>query len=133
MTDPAAGPAPAEPGSPACVGARGGAATSLHDFGAEWPKKAADTVDLVVDTIHDKAIRPVLLAARIVVFGLLIAVLSTVVLVLLSVGLLRLLDVYAFPGRVWLSYAVVGGVFTVVGLLAWTKRTSRAARPADSH
>jgi hypothetical protein len=133
MTDPAAGPAPAEPGSPAGVGARGGAATSLHDFGAEWPKKAADTVDLVVDTIHDKAIRPVLLAARIVVFGLLIAVLSTVVLVLLSVGLLRLLDVYAFPGRVWLSYAVVGGVFTVVGLLAWTKRTSRAARPADSH
>ena len=105
MTEPAAGPPPVEPRPPAGTGAWGGAATSLHDFGAEWPKKAADTVDLVVDTIHDKAIRPVLLAARIVVFGLLIAVLSSVVLVLLSVGLLRLLDVYAFAGRVWLSYA----------------------------
>ncbi len=74
-----------------------------------------------------------LLAARIVVFGLLIAALSSVVLILLSIGLLRLLDVYAFPGRIWLSYFVIGGVFTVVGLFAWTKRTSRAARPADGH
>jgi hypothetical protein len=133
MTEPAAGPPSAEPRPSATAGAWGGGTTSLHDFNAEWPKKAADTVDLVVDTIHDKAIRPVLLAARIVVFGLLIAVLSSVVLILLSIGLLRLLDVYAFPGRVWLSYAVVGGVFTVIGLLAWTKRTSRATRPADSH
>jgi hypothetical protein len=134
MTEPAAGPPPAAERPSVAVGSPwGGATSSLHDFGAEWPKKAADTVDLVVDTIHDKAIRPVLLAARIVVFGLLIAVLSAVVLVLLSIGLLRLLDVYAFPGRVWLSYLVVGGVFTVLGLLAWTKRTSRAARTADGH
>ncbi|HEX3947197.1 MAG TPA: hypothetical protein VHW47_05805 [Acidimicrobiales bacterium] len=99
-------------------------------LGAEWPKKAADAVDLVVDTIHDKAIRPIMLAARVVVFGLLIAALGLVVLVLLSVGLLRLLDVYAFGGRVWISYAVLGGVFTLAGLLAWTKRMPRTATPA---
>jgi uncharacterized protein YacL len=90
---------------------------------AEWPKKAADAVDLVVDTIHDKAIRPVLLAARAIVFGLLVAVLAFVVLTLISVGLLRLLDVYVFPGRVWASYAVLGLVFCAGGLGAWSQRT----------
>jgi len=90
---------------------------------AEWPKKAADAVDLLVDTIHDKAIRPVLLAARAIVFGLLVAVLAFVVLTLISVGLLRLLDVYVFPGRVWASYAVLGLVFSAGGLWAWSQRT----------
>lgn len=96
---------------------------------ADWPRKAADAVDLVVDTLHDKAIRPALLAARAVVFGLLVAVLALVVLVVLSVGLVRLLDVYAFGGRVWISYAVLGGIFTVAGLAAWSRRTPRGAAP----
>lgn len=95
---------------------------------AEWPRKAADAVDLVVDTIHDKAIRPALLAARAVVFGVLVAVLALVVLVLLSVGLVRLLDVYAFGGRVWISYAVLGGIFSLAGLLAWSRRTASEGR-----
>ena len=34
-----------------------------------------------------------------------------------SVGLLRLLDVYAFSGRVWISYAVLGCLFTLAGLV----------------
>jgi len=96
-------------------------------FATEWPVKAADVVDLVVDTIHDKAVRPILLAARVMVFGLLVAALVLVVLVLLSIGLLRLLDVYAFSGRVWVSYAVLGGVFTLAGLFTWSRRTVRTS------
>jgi hypothetical protein len=99
--------------------------------GGDWPRKAVDAVDLVVDTIHDRAIRPALLAARAVVFGLLVAVLSLVVLVLLSVGLVRLLDVYAFGGRVWISYAVLGGLFSLAGLLAWSRRTGPAGRSPE--
>jgi len=96
-------------------------------FATQWPVKAADVVDLVVDTIHDKAVRPILLAARVMVFGLLVAALVLVVLVLLSIGLLRLLDVYAFSGRVWISYAVLGGVFTLAGIFAWSRRTVRTS------
>jgi len=104
-----------------------GAATTIgsgagEGFGSEWPIKAVDAVDLVVDTIHDKAVRPILLAVRVMVFGLLVAALALVVLVLLSIGLLRLLDVYAFSGRVWISYAVLGGVFTLAGLFTWSRR-----------
>jgi len=109
----------------------GGAATvgsgAGDGFGSEWPIKAVDAVDLVVDTIHDKAVRPILLAVRVMVFGLLVAALALVVLVLLSIGLLRLLDVYAFSGRVWISYAVLGGVFTLAGLFTWSRRIVRTS------
>ena len=103
-------------------------AAAIAAVAGDWPKKAADAVDLAVDTIHDKAIRPAFLVARGIVFGLLAAVLVVAVVVWLSVGLVRLLDVYVVGGRVWISYAILGGIFTVIGLVAWSQRT--AAPPA---
>ena len=115
---PAAAPEPAD--RPAADG------PDLFGMTAEWPAKAVGAIDLVVDTVNDRAVRPAILAARAIVFGLLIAVLGLVVLVLASVGLLRLLDVYVFPGKVWASYAVLGALFSIVGLWAWSKRTAPA-------
>jgi hypothetical protein len=103
-------------------------AAAIAAVAGDWPKKAADAVDLAVDTIHDKAIRPAFLVARGIVFGLLGVVLVVAVVVWLSVGLVRLLDVYVVGGRVWISYAILGGIFTVIGLAAWSQRT--AAPPA---
>lgn len=114
------GRGPTEGGGSAATGP----STATGPATGEWPRKAADAVDLVVDTIHDKAIRPALLAARAVVFGVLAAALALVVVVLLSVGLVRLLDVYVVGGRVWISYAVLGGIFTVAGLAAWARRAA---------
>jgi hypothetical protein len=104
---------------PSAVGA------AAAEAAAELPRKAADAVQLVVDTIHDKAIRPAVLATRALVFGLLVVALATLLLVLGSIALLRLLDVYAFAHRVWLSYVVLGGVLTLAGLAAWSRRTAR--------
>jgi protein-S-isoprenylcysteine O-methyltransferase Ste14 len=91
----------------------------------EWSNKAVDTVDLVVDVVHDKVVRPALVAGRAVVFGMLIAFVALVLLVLLAVGFVRLLDVYAFGGRVWASDALLGALFAGGGLFLWTKRTKR--------
>jgi hypothetical protein len=102
----------------------------LSGVTAEWPRRAADTVDLVVDTIHDRALRPIFLVARAVVFGLLIATVGVALIVLLSVALVRLLDVYVFPGKVWASYLLVGGVFTLAGLTAWIFGSRRQAGDA---
>ena len=96
----------------------------------EWPTKAVDLIDLVIDTVRDKVIRPVILIGRSIVFGLLIAALVIVLAVVVSVAVLRLLDVYAFAHHVWASYTVLGVVFTIVGLWAWSKRTPGA--DADS-
>jgi hypothetical protein len=94
---------------------------------AAWPAKAADTVELVVNTIHDRAVRPVLVGARAVVFGLLILTLLVVVITTVSVGVVRLFDIYLFPGRVWASYALLGTVFCVAGFFVWAKRNADSA------
>ena len=43
----------------------------------------------------------------------------------MSIALIRLLTVYAFDGRVWLSDLLVGVIFVAVGIVAWTKRIDR--------
>ena len=91
-------------------------------LGDDWPAKAVDLVDLTVDTIRDRVIRPIILVGRAIVFGLLIAPLLIVVSVAIGVATLRLLDNYVFPNDVWASYLILGAVVTAVGLVVWTKR-----------
>lgn len=92
----------------------------------DWPARAADLVDAVVALLRDKTVRPLTLVARAIVFGVLIFAAATVTVTLVSVSLVRLLTVYAFSGRVWASDLLVGGVFTVAGLVAWGRRTARS-------
>jgi hypothetical protein len=94
------------------------------NLGEDLPGKAMGFIDLVVDTINDRLIRPVILVGRAIVFGLLIAALVIVFAVVVSVAALRLLDVYAFANHVWISYAILGALFCIVGLIAWSKRTA---------
>ena len=98
---------------------------------AEWSDKAVGLVDLVVDTIIERVIRPVILVGRTVVFGLIIAALVIVVAVVIGVAILRLLDVYAFAGHIWASYTVLGVITCAVGLVAWAKRGPSDADATD--
>jgi hypothetical protein len=92
---------------------------------AQWPARLADLVEEVVGAVHDRAVRPLLVAARAVVFGVLVAAMALVLAVVCSIAVVRLLDVYAFGHRVWASDLVVGGVLTVAGLGAWSLRRAR--------
>ncbi len=98
---------------------------------AEWAAKAVDAVDLAVSTVTDKAVRPVLLAARAVVFGVIVATMATAGVVLGSIGLVRLLVVYAFGPRVWAAYLLLGSLLTATGLVLWWQRAARPAAGAD--
>jgi hypothetical protein len=89
----------------------------------DLPTRGADWVDTVVELLRDRTVRPLTLATRAVVFGIIVFAAAVVTVVLLSIALIRLLTVYAFDGRVWLSDLVVGAVFVVAGLVAWSKRT----------
>ncbi|HXQ18502.1 MAG TPA: hypothetical protein VN781_02630 [Acidimicrobiales bacterium] len=110
---------------------RNGDASPGGRLGADWPAKAADLVELAVDNVFDRVVRPAVVAVRAVVFGLLIGAAGTVALLAISIAFVRLLDVYAFGGRVWASDALVGAVLSAAGLFAWSRR---AARPTgDEH
>jgi hypothetical protein len=110
-------------GVPHAVGAA--AASAAAEAAADLPRKAADAVQAIVDTIHDKAVRPAVLLTRAVVFGLLVAASATLLAVVGSIAVLRIFDVYVFGRTVWLSYIVLGGAMTLMGLAAWTRRTAR--------
>lgn len=88
----------------------------------DLPVRGADLVDQLVELLRDRTVRPLTLATRVIVYGLIVFAASLVVVVLLSIALIRFLTVYAFDGRVWLSDLVVGALFVIVGAVAWSRR-----------
>jgi len=105
------------PASPTVPAAGGGSLT------ADLPARAADIVDLVVSTIRDRFVRPILIGARAVVFGVVIAVVSIVVVTVACVALIRFMDVYFWPGKVWASYYLLGFILVVGGFVLWSRRS----------
>lgn len=93
--------------------------------GGEWQSQLIDVVEDVVSAVHDRIVRPLVVAARGVVFGIVVATMALIMGLLLSIGVVRVLTVYAFGNRAWASDAVVGAVLTAGGVLAWSKRRPR--------
>jgi hypothetical protein len=100
------------------------------DVGDDWAVQAADTVDRVVTSIADKTAGPLTTVARGLVYGLLAGILGVAILVLLAAAMVRFLDIYVadklFDEPVYVAHALTGGIFTLAGLFAWSKR-----RPKD--
>lgn len=97
----------------------------------DWPSQAADTIVRVVGTVRDKTTGPAITAARAVVYGLLAALLGLTAFVLVAIAAVRILDVYLpesvfGPTHTWAAHLLIGIVFSLAGLVAWTKR-----RPGD--
>lgn len=124
-------PPTAPPPSAGASGTTGTTAAPPVPGSPDLASRAADTVESVVALVRDRTVRPVTLAARAVVFGVVVAAGSLVLTVLLSVALVRILTVYAFSGRVWASDLLVGAVFVAAGLAAWARRTPRRAAGAS--
>ncbi len=85
-------------------------------------------IDHWLDVVHDRVLRPIILAARVAAYGLIIALAALVFVVVLVVGFVRLLDIYAFHGRVWISYLAVGGLSFIAGLVIWRRRRPLTVR-----
>lgn len=78
--------------------------------------------DHVLDTVHDRVLRPLLIAGRTIAFGFILILMSFVLVIALLLGVIRLLNVYAFAGHEWLTYAVVGSLSLLAGLVIWRRR-----------
>lgn len=95
---------------------------------SDWPVQAADTIERVVGTVRDKTTGPAITVARGVVYGTFALIVGTAVAVLFAVGAVRLLDAYLpdeYVGEdhTWLAHLIVGVLFSVAGMVAWSKRT----------
>lgn len=95
----------------------------------DWPAQAADTIERVVGSVRDKTTGPAITVARWVVYGTFALVVGAMVGVLLAITGVRLLDVYlpdAWVGEdhTWVAHLLIGGLFTLVGAAAWTRRSA---------
>jgi tetrahydromethanopterin S-methyltransferase subunit F len=95
--------------------------------GGDWAAQTADSIERVVDSVRSKTSEPVERLGRILVYGLLAAIVGTAALVLLAILLVRVLDV-AIPGEVWPAHLITGGIFTLLGLFLWRKRTAKTVK-----
>lgn len=94
-----------------------------------WAADTTDTVVRVVDQVKSKTTKPAVMAARGLVFGILAAFLGLFALVLLLLGLTRGLQAALDAGfdherSVYISYFIVGGLLSLVGLLLFKKRNA---------
>ncbi|HEX9531130.1 MAG TPA: hypothetical protein VF954_08330 [Acidimicrobiales bacterium] len=112
-------------------------APSTDRTSADWTVDVAERIETVVTTVRDRTVGPLTTVARALVYGLLAGVLGVVLTVLVVIGAVRALDVYVFDRgtrtggpHVWAVDAVVGGILTLAGLLAWSRRKPRPRRGA---
>mgnify|MGYP006155264787 CR=1 FL=1 len=98
----------------------------------DWADETTDTVVRLVGTVRDKTTTPIVYAARGLVFGLIALFLGVFALVLLVVGLARGLQAaldwqFEHARSVYISYLLVGGIFSLIGLLLFKKRNANAS------
>jgi hypothetical protein len=94
-----------------------------------WAPDLADQITDLIGNVRDKTTNNAIKAARGLVFGLLMAMLGVVALVLLLIGVTRglqaLIDLLTTWSRaVYLSYLLLGGILTLGGLFLMGKRHS---------
>jgi hypothetical protein len=91
-----------------------------NDISDVLSNRALETVDTVVATVNDRAIRPAIVAARGIVFGIIIAVTGITVVVLFCIGFIRLTTIAGH--RIWASYMVLGLLFSAAGAILYSRR-----------
>ena len=99
----------------------------MSGTGGDWAAQTADTIERVVGGVRGKTSEPLERIARIIIYGIVAAFLGLVAVVLLAIAVVRALDV-AIPGDVWSAHAVTGGIFSVVGLFFWRKRSVKTVK-----
>ncbi len=97
-----------------------------------WASETTDTLVSYIDLVRSKTTQPVVYAARAVVFGLIAVIVGSFALVILFVMLMRGLQALLELATTWeravyLSYLIVGAVFTIAGVVLFKKRNAAAS------
>ena len=84
--------------------------------------KTLTGLDHLLDVVHDKVLRPIMLAGRALAFSAILVLMSIVLVAMLVIGIVRFLDVYAFASHQWITYLLIGSISLVIGLVIWRRR-----------
>lgn len=98
-----------------------------------WAPNLANTVERYVSLVRDKATTKVVLVVRALVFGIVISfagIAAITLLIILATKFIQRLVAISFRvdhgSSVWISYALVGAVFTLGGFVLLRMRSPKA-------
>jgi arginine exporter protein ArgO len=91
----------------------------------DWTTEAVDTIEKVVGAVRERTVVPARRATKLVVLGVLAACCIVPALVLVVLGAFRG-GVLIAQGEVWAAWLALGGIFLLVGLFFWLKRSPRS-------
>jgi hypothetical protein len=94
----------------------------------DWAADTADRIDQLVEAVRSRTTDRLVGVARLVVYGVLGAVMAVMAATLLVIAAIRFLDAY-LPRGVWLPYVLLGAILVAAGLFLWSKRS---AEPAET-
>src|SRR5690348_8846703 len=98
--------------------------------GTDWTKDLLDRLDHYIDLVRSNTTDRLVKVARVVVFGVIAAILGSMALIVALIAAIRILDI-VLPREVWLPYMVLGAIFLLAGLFAWSKKTAPAAKTGE--
>jgi hypothetical protein len=87
----------------------------------DWTTEATDVIERTVGMVRDRTVEPARTATRVVVYGLLAALIAIPAVILLAIGAFRGL-VLLEQGYTWAAWVTLGGIFVLAGAFCWTKR-----------
>ena len=88
---------------------------------SDWTTDAADAIERTVALLRDRTVEPAHAFTKVIVYGLLAAIMLIPAGALLTIALFRISIVIA-QGYVWLAWMIVGGIFMALGALCWAIR-----------
>jgi predicted metal-binding membrane protein len=88
---------------------------------SDWTTEATDVIERTVATVRDRTVEPARAITRVVVYGLLAALIALPAVVMLTVGAFRAL-VLLEQGYAWAAWLTLGGIFLLAGAFSWTRR-----------
>ncbi len=91
-----------------------------HD--GDFVDKVLRQFDHLLDMVHDKFLRPILLAGRVIAYGMIIVLAAIVLIAALLIGIIRFMNVYFFAGHEYITYLAVGALSILAGMLIWRRR-----------
>ncbi len=96
-----------------------------------WATETTDKLVALIDTVRSQTTQKVVYAARGAVFGVIAVMLGTLIAVTALVGLMRGLQALlelavGWERAVYLSYFIVGGILSLIGLVLFRKRNTAA-------
>jgi arginine exporter protein ArgO len=93
---------------------------------ADWTTEAVDTIEKVVGAVRERTVVPAHRISRFIVFGMFAAFAALTAVLLLVLGVFRGAVLIA-QGEVWAAWLVLGGIFVLLGMVAWSKRSPRSS------